>query len=106
MQAMVLHKLGGIDESSTPLSLETLPVPLDDRIILKQEPARLMAVIRYSGTWSRSRYQEKEARLVSLIGERELKTVGEPVFARYNPPFTLWFLRRNEVLIQVERSQN
>ena len=87
-------------------TLETLPVPLDDRIILKQEPARLMAVIRYSGTWSRNRYQEKEARLVSLIGERGLNTVGEPVFARYNPPFTLWFLRRNEVLIQVERSHD
>jgi hypothetical protein len=87
-------------------TLETLPVPLDDRVILKQEPARLMAVIRYSGTWSQNRYQEKEARLLSLIGERGLKAVGEPVFARYNPPFTLWFLRRNEVLIQVERSHD
>lgn len=84
-------------------TLETLPVPLDDRVGLKQQPARLMAAIRYSGTWSKTRYQEMEARLMSGIDERGLKTVGEPVFARYNPPFTLWFLRRNEVLIQVER---
>ena len=84
-------------------SMETLPMPLDDRVILKQEPGRLMAAIRYSGTWSRARYQEKEASLRSFIGEHALKIVGEPVFARYNAPYTLWFLRRNEVLIPVER---
>jgi hypothetical protein len=84
-------------------TLETLPVPLDDRVVLKQQPARLMAAIRYSGTWSKTRYQEMEARLMSVIDERGLKAVGEPVFARYNPPFTLWFLRRNEVLIQIEQ---
>jgi hypothetical protein len=87
-------------------TMEALPVPLDDRVTLKQEPGRLMAAIRYSGTWSRDRYQEREASLSSLIGEHGLKAVGDPVFARYNAPFTLWFLRRNEVLIPVERSQN
>ena len=84
-------------------TMETLPMPLDDRVILKREPGRLIAAIRYSGTWSRDRYQEKEASLRSLIGEHGLKVVGEPVFARYNAPYTLWFLRRNEVLIPVER---
>ena len=87
-------------------SMETLPMPLDDRVILKLEPGRLMAAIRYSGTWSRDRYQEKEASLRSFIGEHGLKVVGEPVFARYNAPYTLWFLRRNEVLIPVERLQD
>jgi len=87
-------------------NMETLPMPLDDRVILKQEPGRLMAAIRYSGTWSRERYQEKEASLRSFIGEHGLKIVGEPVFARYNAPYTLWFLRRNEVLIPVERLQD
>ena len=67
-------------------TMETLPMPLDDRVILKQEPGRLIAAIRYSGTWSRDRYQEKEASLRSLIGEHGLKVVGEPVFARYNAP--------------------
>ena len=86
--------------------METLPVPLDDRVTLVREPGRLMAAIRYSGTWSRDRYEEKEATLRSLMGERGLKAVGEPIFARYNAPFTLWFLRRNEVLIPVERTQN
>ena len=87
-------------------TLETLPTPLDDRVTLKREPGRLIAAIRYSGTWSKDRYEEKQHRLRSLLEERGLKAVGKPVFARYNSPFSLWFLRRNEVLIPVERSRN
>jgi len=87
-------------------TMETLPVPLDDRVMLVREPGRLMAAITYSGIWSRDRYQEQEATLRSLMDERGLMADGEPVFARYNAPFTLWFLRRNEVLIPAERPQN
>lgn len=87
-------------------TLETLPTPLDDRVTLKREPGRLIAAIRYSGTWSKDRYEEKEGRLKSALEERGLEAVGEPIFARYNSPFALWFLRRNEVLIPVERSRN
>ncbi len=83
-------------------SLETLPEPMDDRIVLKQVPGQLMASLRYSGTWSRKRYEEKMARLMSILLEHGLKPVEEPIFARYNPPFMPWFLRRNEVLIPVE----
>lgn len=85
-------------------TLESLPEPLDARVELKREPGRLIAAIRYSGTWSKDRYEEQEARLKSLVAERGLKAVGEPIFARYNPPFALWFLRRNEVLIPVEQT--
>ena len=62
-----------------------------------------MAALSYSGTWSQWRYKEKEKRLEELIRQRGLKIKGVPVFARYNHPFTLWFLRRNEVLIPVAR---
>lgn len=84
-------------------TMDTLPEPLDPRVVLKQEPGRLIAAIRYSGTWSQERYEMNEKRLRSLILERGLEPVGDPIFARYNPPFTLWFLRRNEVLIPVQR---
>ncbi len=87
-------------------TLETLPEPLDDRVKLKEEPGRLIAAIRYSGTWSQARYEEKEAKLKSIVEKRGLKAVGEPIFARYNSPFSLWFLRRNEVLIPVEKSRD
>jgi effector-binding domain-containing protein len=84
-------------------TLETLPEPLDERVKLKETPARLMAALRYSGTWSRQRYEKKEALLMEMIKERGLTQIGGPLWARYNPPFMPWFLRRNEVLIPVER---
>jgi hypothetical protein len=83
-------------------ALETLPEPLDSRVALRKVPERLMAALKYSGTWSKSRYAEKQEQLTEWIERRGLKQVGEPVFARYNPPFLPWFLRRNEVLIPVE----
>jgi hypothetical protein len=87
-------------------TMETLPAPLDTRVVLKEEPARLMAAIKYSGTWSKKRYEKRKAELLRLIEKRSLRPGGEPIFARYNPPFMPWFLRRNEVLIPVERVQD
>jgi hypothetical protein len=87
-------------------TLETLPEPLDERVKLKKVESRLVAAFRYSGTWSRNRYEKRREKLESLIQERGLTPVGEPVFARYNPPFMPWFLRRNEVLITVNESGN
>ena len=84
-------------------TIETLPEPLDSRVVLRKIPGSLMACIRYSGTWSKIRYEQKKARLEGLIKKRIFKAIGDAIFARYNPPFMLWFLRRNEVLIPVER---
>jgi hypothetical protein len=86
-------------------TLETLPEPLDSRVTLTKVPERLMAALKYSGTWSKSRYEEKKTQLMEQLEKRGLKQVGEPIYARYNPPFTPWFLRRNEVLIPVDRPQ-
>jgi hypothetical protein len=83
-------------------SMETLPEPIDERIALKQVPGQLVASLRYSGTWSRKRYEEKRTQLMFILLERGLKPLGEPIYARYDPPFMPWFLRRNEVLIPVE----
>ena len=82
-------------------TLETLPQPTDTRIRLRAEPARRVAAIRYTGVWSSSRYDDHERRLREWIQNRSLESVGEPVWARYDPPFMPWFLRRNEVLIEV-----
>ncbi len=87
-------------------SLESLPEPLDQRIVLKQEPGRLMAAIRYSGSWNYNLYREKMAMLQSFLAERDIKALGEPIFARYNSPFSLWFLRRNEVLIPIDSPES
>jgi len=83
-------------------ALATLPEPLDENVRLREIPERKIAAIRYSGTWSRKRYEAKRDALTQFVAERGLKPTGAEVFARYDPPFQLWFLRRNEVLIPVE----
>ena len=84
-------------------SLETLPEPLDERVKLKEEPGRLMAAVRYSGTWSEKGFKENKALLEEFIEKRGLTKIGPAIWARYDPPFMPWFLRRNEVLIPIEQ---
>lgn len=83
-------------------TIETIPSPNDPTISLRLVPARRMAAIRYSGFWSEKRYQQYKAKLEQWLKEKGLKAIGEPVWARYNSPFALWFLRRNEVLFAIE----
>jgi len=83
-------------------TLDTLPQPVDPKVSLRQVPARRMAAITYSGSWSKARYEEHKALLEAFIQKQKLSPLGEPVLARYNSPFMLWFLRRNEVLVPVQ----
>lgn len=83
-------------------ALGTLPSPADPRISLRQVEGRLMAARTYSGTWSAPRYKQNETALLQAVQVAGLQPVGAPVFARYNSPFTLWFLRRNEVLVEIQ----
>jgi hypothetical protein len=83
-------------------SMETLPEPDDPDIKLRQVPASRMAAVRYSGFWSESGYLRNKDALESWTKNRGLAIVGQPIWARYNPPFTPWFLRRNEVLIPID----
>ena len=83
-------------------SLETLPEPNDERVKLVPATGRLMAARKYSGTWSEAKYKKNKALLEEFIQRRGLSKAGAAVWARYDPPFMPWFLRRNEVLIPVE----
>ncbi|HBD07766.1 MAG TPA: heme-binding protein, partial [Syntrophobacteraceae bacterium] len=82
--------------------LSELPEPLDPSVVLREVPGRTMAALTYSGTWSKKRYDRHLEILKERMKELGLKASGEQIFARYNPPFTPWFLRRNEILIPVE----
>ena len=82
-------------------TMETLPQPLDPKITLREVSARRMAAVRYSGFWSEEGYLQNKTELESWIEREGLNITGEPVWARYNSPFSFWFLRRNEVLIPV-----
>jgi hypothetical protein len=79
------------------VTLESAPEPLDPRVQLRLVPASQWAAIRYSGTWSQANYDEHLALLRAALDQAGVATQGEPVLARYNPPITPWFLRRNEI---------
>ncbi len=80
-------------------TLDTLPEPTDNRVRLRAVPAYRAASVRYSGTWSKRGHDRNLERLRDWMKEQGLEAGGTPVWARYNSPFTPWFLRRNEVLI-------
>jgi effector-binding domain-containing protein len=86
-------------------TLKALPVPEDPDVKLRQVPARRMASVWYSGTWSENRYLRYRQELELWIERNGFRILGEPVWARYNPPFMPWFLRRNEILIPVDSQE-
>lgn len=83
-------------------TLESLPAPKDPKVTLRQVPARRLAAVRYSGFWDEAGYRKHRVALEKWLESKGVKQIGEPVWARYDPPFKPWFMRRNEVLIPVE----
>lgn len=85
-------------------TLETLPKPNDARVKLLEVPARRVAAVRYSGTWSQANYDEHLAVLTTAMAKQGLVGLGAPVWARYDAPWTPWFLRTNEILVELTPS--
>jgi hypothetical protein len=82
-------------------TMDTIPEPTDLAVTLRQVPARHIAAVRYSGLWSEENYLSNKDALETWIEQQGLQVLGEPIWARYNPPFMPWFLRRNEILIPI-----
>jgi len=83
-------------------TMESLPEPLDSSVRLRKIPARKVAAVRYSGSWSKAKYEQKKILLEEFIRNKGLRITGQDIFARYDPPFQIPFFRRNEVLFEVE----
>lgn len=83
-------------------SLDTLPEPDDARVQLRVVEPRKVAAIRYSGTWSQANYTEHLAKLQAGLTRKGLVARGEPIWARYDPPYMPWFLRTNEILVELD----
>ncbi len=81
---------------------DTLPVPNDPRVEIRRIEPRTVAVKRFSGFWSEDNVSENEDRLMAQLQQEGLTTIGEPKLARYDGPLTPWFLRRNEVMVEVD----
>jgi hypothetical protein len=80
-------------------SLETLPKPNNPQVQLQVVPPQKVAVLRFSGRWTEANLQEHVEALRTYVKGDGLVTAGEPIMAFYNPPWTLPFLRRNEIML-------
>eukprot|EP00850_Spirogloea_muscicola_P001078 SM000004S14948 [mRNA] locus=s4:424515:425772:+ [translate_table: standard] len=83
-------------------TMDTIPKPTDPRVSLREVPSRKLAVIKFSGNATDAVVAEKEAQLAELVTRAGHKVAGKLLLARYNPPFTPWFLKTNEVMLPVE----
>lgn len=83
-------------------NLDTLPTPNNAQVSIKQVPAKRCAVIRFSGFVDEDKMSQKVKELNDWIVNKNLKPINSPELARYNPPWTLPFLRRNEIMVEVD----
>jgi len=84
-------------------TLETAPQPTDSRVKIRAIPGKLAAVLRYSGRWTESSYERKRTALLEALQQESITPIGEFQSAQYAPPATPGFLRRNEVLVEIDR---
>jgi hypothetical protein len=82
-------------------TLNTLPKPRDSRVALVEVPGRRMASVTFAGFWSDENMRSHQAQLLEFLKKHELTAVSSPVYAYYDPPWTPWFWRTNEVLVQI-----
>lgn len=82
-------------------TLESLPVPNDPRVHVRALPAARMAAVRFSGLAHDADVRQNTADLKNFLQSQHLRPAGPAVLARYNPPWTPWFMRRNEIMIAV-----
>ena len=82
-------------------TLDILPKPKDPNVSVKERVGGTFAVIRFSGSWSEERFKSHQRQLEDWIRLHGWKILSELTIARYNPPFTPAFMRRNEIMYQV-----
>lgn len=82
-------------------AMESLPKPNNEAVKLREIEGKRFVVIRFSGTGSSDNLKEHEDALASFLREKQLKPLSAATYAFYNPPWTLPFLRRNEVMVEI-----
>jgi hypothetical protein len=82
-------------------TMETIPKPINPQVQLRQIPGVKKAVVSFSGFYNQQKVAEKTLELEQWMKTRNLEGAGAPNFSRYNPPWTLPFMRRNEVMINL-----
>ena len=82
---------------------DTLPKPTDARIEVVEVPGRTIAALSYRGRWTTELYEEKLAALRAALARQGLTARPQPIWARYNSPMMPFFLRHNEIWLELER---
>ncbi len=80
-------------------TLQTLPKPNNPNVTIIEVPVQTYGVIKFSGLASSEKVADKTLELQSWMQNQNLTVIGAPELARYNPPWTLPFMRRNEIMI-------
>ena len=83
-------------------TISTVPEPLDDRVKISEIRGRTLAVLRFSGRTYDDAVKNRELELMGIIAKNSIRTKGSPFLMRYNGPFTIGLLRRNEMAVEVE----
>jgi hypothetical protein len=82
-------------------ALADLPKPNNPKVQLREIPAKKIAALRFSGFAGEDKVTTKTKALTDWVIAKGLAAVNTPQLARYDPPWTLPFMRRNEVLVEV-----
>lgn len=81
---------------------DTLPVPTDNQVEIVEIPGRRLAVLSFSGSIMGEVPTEEIERLEGWMRAQGLTPAGPAVIAQFDPPWKLWFMRRNEVQIPIQ----
>ena len=87
-------------------SLSDLPTPEDDRVSFREAPGYTAAVIQFNGWADMEKAEANWQVLQAFLTEREITTSGEPSLNQYNPPWTLPFMRRNEIIVPISDAES
>ncbi len=83
-------------------TMDNAPLPLPEDVSLAEIEPRRVAVLSFSGSWNAATFRDNLARLRGWIERNRLEAASSPRYAGYDPPWTIPFLRRNEIMIDVE----
>jgi hypothetical protein len=87
-------------------SLADLPTPEDDRVSFREAPGYTAAVIQFNGWADMEKAEANWQVLQAFLAERDIDVTGEPSLNQYNPPWTLPFMRRNEIIVPISDAES
>lgn len=82
-------------------TLETLPKPVNPQVVIEEVPSKTYAVLTFSGYTAEKKVNEKESALFEALQEDDVQNSGTATLSQYNPPWTPWFMRRNEIWVEL-----